>query len=64
MTLQEIEQLMEDTRRAARVDDRMQQTTALALLEIARQLTLQNQRAGASSGGGASKVKGKAAGKK
>jgi hypothetical protein len=62
MTLQEIEQMMEDTRRAARVDDRMQQTTALALLEIARQLTLQNQRATAQNG--APKAKAKATGKK
>lgn len=61
MTLQEIEQMMEDTRRAARVDDRMQQTTALALLEIARQLTIQNQRPAQN---GAPKGKAKAAGKK
>ena len=62
MTLQEIEQMMEDTRRAARVDDRMQQTTALALLEIARQLTLQNQRGTVPNG--APKSKTKAPGKK
>jgi hypothetical protein len=62
MTLQEIEQLMEDTRRAARVDDRMQQTTALALLEIARQLAIQNQHGDGHNG--APKAKAKAAGKK
>ena len=62
MTLQEIETLMEDTRRAARVDDRMQQTTALALLEIARQLSIQNQHAKAPNS--APKAKAKAAGKR
>ena len=62
MTLQQIEQLMEDTRRASRVDDRMQQAIALALLEIARQLTLQNERAGQQNN--ASKAKAKVAGKK
>jgi hypothetical protein len=62
MTLQEIETLMDDTRRAARVDDRMQQTTAIALLEIARQLAIQNQRS--TPHNGAPKAKAKAAGKK
>ena len=62
MTLQEIETLMEDTRRAARVEDRMAQTTAIALLEIARQLAIQNQSAKAQNG--APKAKAKAAGRK
>ena len=62
MTLPEIETLMEDTRRAARVEDRMQQTIALALLEIARQLTIQNEHFGARHD--APKAKAKAAGKK
>ncbi len=60
MTLQEIETLMEDTRRTPRVGDRMQQAIALALLEIARQLTIQNERIKAQSGA----PKAKAAGKK
>ena len=62
MTLQQIEQMMEDTRRSSRVDDRMTQTTALALLEIARQLTILNDRAEAQTA--APTGKGKAAGKK
>ena len=61
MTLQQIEQMMEDTRRASRVDDRMQQSIALALLEIARQLTILNEHAAQDS---APKAKPKAAGKK
>ena len=62
MTLQQIEQMMEDTRRSSRVDDRMTQTTALALLEIARQLTIHNERVAAQNG--EPKAKAKAAGKR
>ena len=64
MTLQQIEQMMEDTRRSARVDDRMTQTTALALLEIARQLTMLNERQAALDSAPKAKAKAKAAGKK
>ncbi len=62
MTVQEIEILMEDTRRTPRVGDRMQQAIALALLEIARQLVIQNERHEAQTT--ASKAKAKATGKR
>ena len=62
MTLQQIEALMEDTRRSARVEDKMQQATALGILEVARQLTMLNQTLAKQNG--APKAKGKAAGKK
>ncbi len=62
MTLQEIQQLMDDTRRSARVEDKMQQATALGTLEIARQLTILNDTLKAKNG--APKAKGKAAGKR
>ena len=62
MTLQQIETLMEDTRRSARVEDKMQQATALGILEVARQLTMLNQTLAKQNG--APKAKGKAAGKK
>ena len=62
MTLQQIETLMEDTRRSARVEDKMEQATALGILEVARQLTMLNETLRAKNG--APKAKGKAAGKK
>jgi len=62
MTLQQLDQLMEDTRRAPRVENRMAQATALGILEVARQLTILNQTL--AKQGGAPQAKGKAAGKK
>ncbi len=62
MILQEIQQLMDDTRRSARVEDKMEQATALGILEVARQLTILNETLKAQNG--ASKAKGKAAGKR
>ena len=42
MTLEEIETLIEDTKRLARVADNVAQATALGVLEVARQLTIMN----------------------
>jgi len=42
MTLEEIETLIEDTKRLARVADKVAQATALGVLEVARQLTIMN----------------------
>jgi len=42
MNLQEIETLIEDTKRLARVADKVAQATALGVLEVARQLTIMN----------------------
>ena len=43
MTLEEIETLIEDTKRLSHVADKVTQATALGVLEIARQLTILNQ---------------------
>ncbi len=43
MTLQEIEELLDDTRRSSRAGDKIQHAMALGVLEIARQLSLLNQ---------------------
>jgi hypothetical protein len=42
MTLDEIETLIDDTKRLARVADKVAQATALGVLEVARQLTIMN----------------------
>jgi hypothetical protein len=42
MTLEEIETLIEDTKRLARAADKVAQATALGVLEIARQLSILN----------------------
>jgi hypothetical protein len=62
MTIKEIDELMEDTRRLPRVSDKVALASALAALEIAKQLILLNENVTAGSG----TVKGKtvAAGKK
>ena len=49
MTLHELDQLMEDTRRAPRVEDRVAYNMALAVIEIARQLSLLNEKLGGSA---------------
>ena len=46
MTMQELDQLLEDTRRLPRVEDRVGHHTAIAIIEIARQLVLLNQKLG------------------
>ena len=48
MTIQELDQLLEDTRRLPRVEDRVGHHTAIAIIEIARQLVLLNQKLGGS----------------
>ena len=42
MTLEEIDTLIEDTKRLARAADKVAQATALGVLEVARQLTILN----------------------
>ena len=49
MTLRELDQLAEDTRRAPRVEDRVAYNMALAVIEIARQLTIINEKLGGSA---------------
>jgi hypothetical protein len=62
MTVKEIEELIEDTKRLPRATDKVAVNAALASLEIAKQLIILNETlAGRESGG---KVKSTAAGKK
>ncbi len=49
MTLHELDQLMEDTRRAPRVEDRIGFNMTLAIIEIARQLVMINEKLGGSA---------------
>ena len=42
MTLKEIEELLEDTRRTARSNDKVALAAALGTLEVARQLSILN----------------------
>ena len=42
MTLEEIETLIEDTKRLSHISDKVTQATALGVLEIARQLSILN----------------------
>jgi hypothetical protein len=46
MTIAELDQLREDTRRAPRVEDRVGYNMALAVIEIARQLVILNEKLG------------------
>ena len=43
MTLKEIEELIDDTRRTARSNDKVALSAALGILEVARQLSILNQ---------------------
>ena len=61
MTIQEIDELIEDTKRLPRATDKVAVNAALATMEIARQLIMLNQTLSASGGG---KAKSTAAGKK
>jgi hypothetical protein len=63
MTLQEIDQLLEDTRRTPRATDKVALASALGVLEVARQLTLLNEKLAAPQRP-ARQVKAKAAAKK
>ncbi len=59
MTLKEIEELIEDTRRTARSNDKVALSAALGTLEVARQLSILNETLA-----GAEKPRTAAAGKK
>ena len=43
MTLKQIDELIEDTRRTARSNDKVALSAALGILEVARQLSILNQ---------------------
>ena len=43
MTMEEIDALIEDTKRLARAADKVAQATALGVLEVARQLIIMNE---------------------
>jgi hypothetical protein len=43
MTIPEIEELLEETRRLARASDKAQLNMALGVLEVARQLSILNE---------------------
>ena len=62
MNIQEIEELMDDTRRLPRVSDKVALSSALAALEIARQLVILNEHL--ASSGETRKAKGATASKK
>ena len=47
MTITELDQLLEDTRRVPRVEDRVGYNMTLAVIEIARQLMILNDKIGA-----------------
>ena len=64
MTLQELDELFEDTRRTSRAGDKVAHAMALGVLEIARQLTIMNQAAAKKNGNGSSNGKAKAAKRK
>ena len=50
MTIQEIEELIEDTKRLPRATDKVAVNAALATMEIARQLIMLNQNLAAMNG--------------
>jgi hypothetical protein len=62
MTIDEIDELMEDTRRLPRVSDKVALNAALASLEIAKQLIILNENISQSNSG--AKAKSASAGKK
>jgi len=62
MTVHEIEELIEDTKRLPRATDKVAVNAALATMEIARQLIFLNEHLAASSG--SPKAKTAASGKK
>ena len=43
MTLEQIDELIEDTKKLSRANDKVALATALGTLEVARQLTILNQ---------------------
>lgn len=62
MTIEEIEELIEDTKRLPRATDKVAVNAALATMEIARQLIVLNENLAAMNG--ASKTKSTSAGKR
>ena len=62
MTIQEIDELIDDTKRLPRATDKVAVNAALATMEIARQLIMLNQHLAAMNG--AAKAKSAATGKK
>jgi len=56
MNIKEIDELMDDTRRLPRVPDKVALASALAALEIARQLIILNENLAATNGSGKSKA--------
>ena len=62
MNIQEIDELIEDTKRLPRATDKVAVNAALATMEIARQLIMLNETLAASSG--APKAKSTGGGKK
>ena len=62
MKIQEIDELIEDTKRLPRATDKVAVNAALATMEIARQLIMLNETLAAMNGG--TKAKSAAAGKK
>ncbi len=59
MTLEQIEELIEDTRKLSRANDKVALAQALATLEVARQLMILNQSRGAENGTSKKKAAGK-----
>ena len=64
MTIRELEELMEETRRLSRVSDKSQLNMALGVLEVARQLSILNERLAADAGKTPAKSMKTAAGKR
>ena len=62
MTIQEIDELIDDTKRLPRATDKVAVNAALATMEIARQLIMLNEKLAAANG--APKSKSASAGKK
>ena len=59
MTLDQVEELIEDTRKLPRAADKVALAQALATLEVARQLMILNQGRSAANGNGKKKAAGK-----
>ncbi|MBI2683369.1 MAG: hypothetical protein HYX26_09190 [Acidobacteriales bacterium] len=57
MTIQQIDELIEDTRRLPRAADKVTWATALGVLEVARQLVLLNENLTFGVGGNGAKPK-------
>ena len=63
MTLQELDELLDDTRRLPRAQDKVALHGAIASIEIARQLVILNERLAQLAPALSSKTKAKGAGK-